>query len=132
MINNLILLATAALVTLGTMFSIVLIESSLGLHQLFFVGDVELVVVALVIALLLTTLSSRLLKKGAIDIGVARKHFMDCALLYLVTVILVLIMIGNSPDLQTAYLFVVTVSCVAVTLSHLLLSFLRYRSRSRM
>lgn len=131
MINNLILLAIASVTAIGTMFAIVVIDGTFGLHQLFFVGDVELVVVAFVTALLLTALSTRLLQKGAAGMSVTSTHFKDCALLYLIVILLIPALISSSPDLQTAYLVVVTLSSLAVILSHFLLSFLRYRSSLR-
>ncbi len=131
MINNLILLATAGVTAIGTMFVIMMIDSTFGLHQLFFVGDVELVVVALVTALMLTAISTRWLQKRPAGMSVTSTHFKDCALLYLIVILLIPALISSSSDLRTAYLVVVTLSGVAVILSHFLLSFLRYRSGLR-
>lgn len=126
MINSILFLTAPLLSSILVAVAIVVLDSSVGLHRLVIVGDVELFLSSVIFGFGVTALLIYARRRVQSENDYLMKHVEDCSLLYVVTIIALLYAILNnlllSGGLESAYILVLIFNCVIILLSNFLIN----------
>jgi cytochrome bd-type quinol oxidase subunit 2 len=124
--NNVLLLFAAVVTSLVSLIGVALIESSVGLHTLVRAGDIDLVLLSVVVGFLLTYF---VMSRGDNLELSTRSHFKNCWLLYLVVFLAITYAELSDSLFQarilSAYVVTFVVAIIAVIVTQLLMTIFR-------